>query len=432
MKRLSRIFLGGLLLWCWTSAAHAVLTIEITKGVDSALPIAVVPFGWQGAGAPAEDVAQVIAADLQRSGRFAPVPEKDLLSRPVDASQVNFRDWRLLNVENLVIGKVTATGAGYNIQFQLFDVFRGVSLTGYSMRTGPTGLRWAAHQIADIIYETLTGQPGAFATRIAYITAIGARNGERTYSLLIADSDGMNEQAVVSSKQPLMSPAWSPDGKRLAYVSFENRRAGIYIQDVTTGAFEKVSSSPGINGAPNWSPDGNRLAVVLSKGGNPDIYVLDLRSKRLQQLTDNLAIDTEPAWSPDGDTIIFTSDRGGTPQLYRMAAGGGRAERLTFEGNYNARASFSGSGKRVALVHGGGRGFQIAVLDLKTKTLQVISDGSLDESPSFAPNGSMVIYASEANNRGVLKAVAVDGGVTQRLSVAVGDAREPAWSPFLP
>ena len=427
LQRLCVVWGLGLLLAAGN--AGAALTIEITQGVEGAVPVAVVPFGPGGVSLPV-DVAGVIAADLQRSGRFAPVARDDLIARPYEASQVNFRDWRLVKADNLIIGKVTPFGAGYTVQFQLFDVFRGVQLSGYSMRSGAADLRRTAHQIADMIYETLTGEPGAFATRIAYITVTDVAAGKRRYSLEVADSDGYNPRPVVQSMQPLMSPSWSPDGTRLAYVSFETKRPRIYTQELHSGKRQLIASFSGINGAPAWSPDGSKMALVLSKDGNPEIYVMDLASKRLRRLTDSLGIDTEPAWSPDGRTIIFTSDRGGTPQIYRMSADGGRAARLTFEGAYNARASFSADGHTIAMVHGENNRYRIAVLDLQNGAMQVLTDGRLDESPSFAPNGRMIIYATEERNRGVLAAVSVDGRVKQRLSAREGDAREPVWAPI--
>jgi len=411
--------------------AQAILTIEITQGVAGALPIAVVPFGWQGPQQEAPvDIGAVIAADLQRSGRFAPLPRSDMLSLPQQSAQVDFRDWRILGTESLVIGRVRALESGYQVQFQLYDVFRQTQLTGYSIRAGGDDLRRAAHQIADMIYETLLGEPGAFATRIAYVTELRARDGTRRYSLQVADADGYNARTVLNSRQPLMSPAWSPDGRRLAYVSFETGYPAIYAQDVASGHRELLSAQRGINGAPAWSPDGTRLALVLSKDGSPDIYILNLADKKLTRITRNFAIDTEPAWEPNGRAIVFTSDRGGGPQLYRVALDSGREERLTFEGVYNARASFSPDGKMIAMVNGDGNNFRIAVMELATGAVQVLTDTKLDESPSFAPNGSMIIYATEERGRGLLSAVSVDGRVHQRLFLEEGDAGEPAWSPY--
>jgi TolB protein len=411
--------------------ANAILNIEITQGVESALPIAIVPFGWDGpaSAAPAVDIAAVISADLRRSGIFSPLPDRDFLARPRDASQVRFRDWSILGAANLVIGRVSEQGGGYSIQFQLFDVFKGVQLTGYSVRSSKEDLRRTAHQISDIIFETITGTPGAFATRIAYVTASRGGDGTR-YSLLVADADGYDPRPVLNSRQPILSPSWSPDGSRLTYVTFENGAPQIFLQEIATGQRQRLSAFKGLNGAPAWSPDGKELALVLSKDGNPEIYIMNLATQNLRRITDSFAIDTEPAWSPDGRTIVFTSDRGGRPQLYRVSSRGGEAQRLTFEGNYNARAAFSPDGRMVAMVHAEGGKYRVAVLELESRTLRVLTDGALDESPSFAPNGSMIIYATEDRNRGVLAAVSVDGRVHQRLSEQRGDAREPAWSPF--
>jgi TolB protein len=411
--------------------AGAALTIEITQGMDGAVPIAVVPFDTSSNRyTPAQDVAAIIAADLARSGRFAPVPEQNLIARPVELSQVRFQDWRTLGVENLVIGTVEPAGGDqYRVQFRLLDVFRGRQITGYSLPATPDRLRHVAHRISDIIYEALTGQPGAFATRIAYVISEKV-NGEKVFRLQLADSDGYNPNTLLSTAQPLMSPAWSPDGRQLAYVSFEKRRAAVFIQDVATGKRDELSAFAGINGAPAWSPDGRSMAVTLSRDGNPEIYSMRLSDRQLKRLTSGASIDTEPVWTPDGSSIVFTSDRGGSPQLYQMPATGGTARRLTFEGNYNASANIAPDGKSLAMVHGEGGRYQIAVQDLDNGLLRVLSEGRLDESPSFAPNGSMIIYATEAGHRGVLAAVSSDGRFRQQFSLLQGDVREPVWSPI--
>ncbi len=421
-----------LLVFLAAGSANAALTIEITKGQQGALPIAVIPFGWQGAAPyPPQNVAAIIANDLTISGRFSPLAEKDLLARPTDGQQINFRDWRLLGAPNIVVGSVVAVGERYRVQFQLFDVYREVQQVGFSFEASAEDLRRLAHGISDIIYETLTGERGAFATRIAYVTAKNSPEGPM-YSLFVADVDGHGAQLIVRSRHPLMSPDWSPDGNRLAYVSFENGRSMIYVQNVQTGARERISAFKGINGAPAWSPDGSRLAMSLSRDGNSEIYLMHLGSKRLQRLTHHYAIDTEPTWSPDGEWIAFTSDRGGKPQIYRISVRGGKAERLTYDGRQNLKPAYSPDGKRLAMIRGDGGRYRVAVMELANKMTQILTDARLDESPSFAPNGSMVIYATEFMGRGVLSAVSVDGRVQQRIGLQEGgDAREPAWGPFL-
>ncbi|WP_420812605.1 Tol-Pal system beta propeller repeat protein TolB [Nitrosococcus wardiae] len=422
------------ILWLWillvpTQNISAVLTIEITGGTEAALPIAIVPFGSQG-GIPPEDVAAVVAADLARSGRFAPLPEKDLLSRPHRASEVKFPDWRRLGSEGLVIGEVTHLGADrYEVRFQLFDIYKAEQLVGRRYQVPATGLRHLAHQIADLIYETLTGEKGAFTTRIAFVTVSKAVDGAKEYSLQVADVDGHNPHTILQSKEPIMSPVWSPDGAKLAYVSFERKRSEVIVQELRTGQRQSVASFPGINSAPDWSPDGRKLALVLSKEGNPEIYILDLATGRLTRLTHNASIDTEPTWAPDGRSIVFTSDRGGRPQLYQVSASGGQAQRLTFDGTYNASASFAPDGRRLALVHGDKGQFHIAVLDLTSKDLQVLTQTQMDESPSFAPNGRMILYATSGSQGGALAAVSTDGRVRHRLAQKGDEVREPAWSP---
>ena len=412
--------------------SEEILTIRITRSVEGAEPIAVVPFGWSGTGEQPERLARIVADDLARAGRYVPVPYADLPSRPAHASEVEFSDWRILGAANLVIGRVAEPQPGsYQITFRLFDVFRARQIAGFEFPTVARGeLRRVAHRISDIIYEALTGERGAFDTRIAYITERRDQNGDRHYSLRIADSDGHNPFTILDSSQPVLSPAWSPDGQRLAYVSFEQREPRIFIQDLSTGERTLVTSFPGLNGAPAWSPDGERLALTLSKDGNPEVYILDLASRRLRRVTLNSSIDTEPVWSPDGSTLAFTSDRSGRAQIYTVDVAGGKPIRLTFEGKYNARPRYSPDGSKLAFVHQQDYEFRIAVLDFESGDLRVLTETELDESPSFAPNGSMILYATIHNGISTLAAVSTDGRMRQQLRVQQGAVREPAWSPY--
>jgi TolB protein len=416
----------------WSFSAHAVLTIEITRGVDTGTPIAIVPFSWEGPVKPGQNVSDIVEADLARSGRFAVLPRKDFISMPHEDKDVVIKDWRILKAEALVIGSVRLAAPGkFQVQFRLFDVFKDTQIAGFRYNVSADLLRSVAHQISDIIYEKITGEPGAFSTRIAYVTREEPPRGlPPVYKLQVADSDGFNAQTVVRSAEPLMSPAWSPDGNRLGYVSFEDKRSKVYVQNLTDGRRELLAEFTGINSAPAWSPDGTRLALTLSRDGNAEIYVMLLNSRALKRLTFDPAIDTEPSWSPDGRDIIFTSDRAGSPQIYRMNASGGSAERLTFDGDYNARASYAADGKSITFVSRSQGAFRIAVMRLDNKTQQVLTDTSLDESPSFAPNGRMIIYATEVRGRGVLASVSADGRVRQLFKFEEGDIREPAWSPY--
>ncbi len=415
-----------------TAPARAQLEFEITDFVGKRTPVAVVPFGWEGEGPAAPfDIDDVIAADLNRSGRFRPIPEGDMLQKPVASVEIDFDDWSILAVEAVVIGKITQTGANaYSVQFQAFDVFKREQLVGYRMPASRGTMRRVAHRAADMIYEKLTGIPGVFGTKVAYVRAEG-RDDVRNYSLVVSDMDGENQFTIMESTDPIMSPAWSPDSRQLAYVSFEGDVSTIFVQTLRTGNRIKVSSRAGINGAPAFSPDGRKLVLTLGGvDGNLDIHVLDLRTRDLKRLTTNRSIDTEGTWSPDGETIYFTSDRGGSPQIYRIGVDGGSPQRVTFEGSYNARPRLSPDGSRLALVTLDRGNYRIAVLDLDDGDLLVLSTGRQDESPSFAPNSDSLIYATRQGRDGVLEMVSADGLVRQRLGSGSGDIREPVWSPF--
>jgi len=412
--------------------ARAELIVEITQGAGSRTPVAVVPFAWVGTspGMPL-DVAEVIGADLTRSGRFAPIPERDMLQKPTAGADMDFDDWSILGVEAVVIGRVEQTGDNaYTVQFQLFDVFRRRQLVGYRMPASRGTMRRVAHRAADMIYEKLTGIKGVFGTKVAYVTAEQQGNG-KLFKLVVADQDGENEHTIMESTDPIMSPAWSPDSRRLAYVSFEGNKSSVFVQTLRTGNRQRVSSKPGINGAPAFSPDGRKLVLTLGGvDGNLDIHILDISSRETKRLTTHRAIDTEGSWSPDGRFIYFTSDRSGGPQIYRVSVNGGTPERITFEGSYNARPRLSPDGSRLAMVHNDRGDFRIAIMNVERRDLLIVSVGRQDESPSFAPNSDTLIYATRQGRNGVLESVSADGLIRQRLASGRVDVREPVWSPF--
>ena len=410
------------------------LSIEITKGVAATAPIAVVPFGWQSAAVPEPtvDIARVIEANLERSGRFAALNRDNMATQPTTSRAVNFNDWRALKVDYMVVGSVQETAnAQYLVRAQLLSVLNGQQLGDMRYTVATADLRRSAHQITDAIYAQLTGERSAFDTRIAYVSAATTAN-QPPYQLYVADADGYNARPILRSASPIMSPAWSPDGQQIAYVSFENRRSQVYIQQLLSGERERISDFDGINGAPAWSPDGRRLALTLSRQGSPDIYLYEINSRRFTQLTINTAIDTEPTWAPDASHILFTSDRGGRPQLYKIPLTGGTAQRVTYQGDYNARGVYSPDGKYIAMIHGRGSRYRIAMMETATGNIRVLTDGALDESPSFAPNGRILLYATAVGDRGVLSVASVDGSYQQRLTSSEGNIREPAWSPYNP
>ncbi|MBA4502012.1 Tol-Pal system beta propeller repeat protein TolB [Marinobacterium marinum] len=426
---------AGLLVMLLSMMARAELVVEVTQGVEAPTAIAVVPFGNETGSALSEDVAAIVQQDLQRSGFFQPMARENMLGFPVQQSELYYRDWRIAKMDYVVIGRAVSVGANdISVRFELYDVLREQSLLSEQVTITRDNLRDGAHFIADRLFERLTGLQGAFSTRIVYVTAEQLAPGKQRFRLQLADWDGARARTILESSEPIMSPVWSMDGSKLAYVSFETGKPAIYVQYLATGRRERIQSFPGLNGAPAWSPDGSQLALVLSRDGNPEIYILDLQSRQLQRVTRHYGIDTEPSWAPDGQSLIFTSDRGGQPQIYRLELANRKLERLTFEGNYNSSGRLTQDGRFLAMVHrsgGGGNGFDVAVQDLKTGRLDVLTRSGMVESPSIAPNGSVVIYATQEGTRGVLAAVSLDGRVQFRMPAVSGDVREPAWSPYL-
>jgi TolB protein len=413
--------------------AHAEFVVEITRGQAEAIPIAIVPFASAAVSAGTFDVAQLVSDDLARSGRFKPMDRQDLLEEPHNGAAIAFDDWRRLNNDYILVGTMSAQGPDrFNIVFELYNVLNHQRLLGYQIGTNLAGLRLASHQIADMVFEKIIGVRGAFATHIAYIAVLG-HLPKKTYQLIVADADGANPRVVMQSGEPLMSPAWSPDGQRLAYVSFEQRLSSVYVQVLKTGERQRVSARAGVNQAPAWSPDGKKLALTLStRDGNLDVYVLDLATQALTRITDDPSIDTEAQWSKDGQSLYFTSDRAGGPQIYRIGlAKGDRPRRLTFQGAYNARPRLSPDESQLAFVTQEDGAYRIAVMDLLGHNeMQVLTKGRFDVSPSYAPNGAVIIYASRDRGRGVLALVSADGRVQQRLISSEAELQEPAWAPF--
>lgn len=431
MNTLIRLAMLGLLLLAGVARANDPLVIS--SGTDRAIPIAVVPFGGQGGALP-EDMAAIIGNDLRNSGYFEPIPAQNMISRPSQAGEIIYRDWKALGAQYLLIGSVVPGGAGLQVQYALFNVTTEQQMLAGSVGGSTAQLRDMAHFIADQSFEKLTGIKGAFSTRLLYVTAERFGPNNTRYTLQRSDYDGARAVTLLQSREPILSPSFAPDGRRIAYVSFEQRRPRIFIQHIDTGRREQVTDFEGLNGAPAWSPDGTRLAFVLSRDGNPEIYVMDVASRQIRRVTSHLAIDTEPFWGKDGQTLYFTSDRGGRPQIYRTNINGGSAERVTFIGNYNANPKLSADEKTLVMVHrqDGFTVFRVAAQDLQRGTLRVLSaQTSLDESPTVAPNGVMLIYATRQQGRGVLMLVSTNGRVRLPLPVAQGEVREPSWSPYL-
>ncbi|EPB1235760.1 Tol-Pal system beta propeller repeat protein TolB [Pseudomonas aeruginosa] len=431
MSTLIRIALFALALVA--GAAQAADPLVISSGNDRAIPIAVVPFGFQGGNVLPEDMSNIIGNDLRNSGYFEPLPRQNMISQPAQASEVIFRDWKAVGVNYVMVGNIVPAGGRLQVQYALFDVGTEQQVLTGSVTGSTDQLRDMSHYIADQSFEKLTGIKGAFSTKMLYVTAERFSVDNTRYTLQRSDYDGARPVTLLQSREPIVSPRFSPDGRRIAYVSFEQKRPRIFIQYVDTGRREQITNFEGLNGAPAFSPDGNRLAFVLSRDGNPEIYVMDLGSRALRRLTNNLAIDTEPFWGKDGSTLYFTSDRGGKPQIYKMNVNSGAVDRVTFIGNYNANPKLSADEKTLVMVHRqqGYTNFQIATQDLQRGNLRVLSNTTLDDSPTVAPNGTMLIYATRQQDRGVLMLVSINGRVRIPLPTAQGDVREPSWSPYL-
>ncbi len=429
MSILRRIVLAGLVVLAGT--VQAADPLVISSGNNRATPVAVVPFAAP-AGTPGEDVAAIIGNDLRNSGFFEPVPRQNLLGQPSQPSEVVFRDWQGIGVQYVLVGSIAPAGGRLQVQFALLNVASQQSVLDGSVTGSPDQLRDMAHHISDQAFEKLTGIRGAFSTRLLYVVAEQAGAGNTRYTLRRSDYDGARPVTLLQSREPILSPSYAPDGRRIAYVSFEQRRPRIFIQHVDTGHREQVTNFEGLNGAPAWSPDGSRLVFVLSRDGNPEIYVMDLGSRQVRRVTSSASIDTEPFWGKNGQTIYFTSDRAGKPQIYKVNIASGATERVTFTGNYNANPKLSADEKTLVMVHrqDGYAIFRVAAQDLQRGTVKILSETSLDESPTVAPNGTMLIYATQQQGRGVLVLASLNGRVRVPLPSVQGEIREPSWSPL--
>ncbi|MDP3813908.1 Tol-Pal system beta propeller repeat protein TolB [Pseudomonas sp.] len=431
MNTLMRVVLLGLTML--VGSVQAADPLVISSGTDRATPIAVVPFGWQGGSVLPEDMAEIIGNDLRNSGVFEPISRQNMISLPTQAGEVIYRDWQALGAQYVLVGSVVPNGGRLQVQFGLFNVATQQQVLTGSVGGGVDQLRDMAHHIADLSFEKLTGVKGAFSTRMLYVTAERFSVNNTRYTLQRSDYDGARAVTLLQSREPILSPSFAPDGRRIAYVSFEQKRPRIFVQHIDTGRREQISNFEGLNGAPAWSPDGNRLAFVLSRDGNPEIYVMDMGSRQMRRVTNQGSIDTEPFWGKDGQTLYFTSDRSGKPQIYKTNINSGSVERVTFVGNYNANPKLSADEKTLVMIHrqDGYTVFKVAAQDLQRGNLRILSDTSLDESPTVAPNGTMVIYATRQQGRGVLVLASTNGRVRLPLPTAQGEVREPSWSPYL-
>ena len=431
MKQALRVTLGFFVL-LWAAMLHAEVRIEITQGVNTARPIGVVPFKWAGSGAAPEDVGGIVSADLRNSGKFNPIDRSRLPQQPTSAQEVQPAAWSALGIDAVVVGQVTSNPDGsYQVAYQLVDTggAPGTVLAQNSYKVTKQWLRYAAHTASDEVFEKLTGVKGAFRTRIAYV--VQTNGGQFPYELRVSDYDGFNQFVVHRSPQPLMSPAWSPDGSKVAYVTFESGKSALVVQTLSNGAIRQVASFPRHNGAPAFSPDGTKLAFALSKTGSLNLYVMDLASGQTRQITDGRYNSTEPSWFPDSQTLAYTSDQAGAPQIYKIGINGGAPQRITCEGSQNQDADVSADGKTMVMISSAGGAQHVAKQDLVTGAVQTLTSTFLDESPSLAPNGTMVIYSSTQGMGSVLQLVSTDGRFKARLPATDGQVKSPAWSPYL-
>ncbi|MDO6440520.1 Tol-Pal system beta propeller repeat protein TolB [Marinobacter sp. 2_MG-2023] len=424
------MFAALVLMLVVVTSAQAELLIRVTEGADSAIPVSVVPFAENGSMPAGDKVSSIVQADLAMSGEFRPLPPEKMLSLPSKRSDVYFRDWRLLGQRYVLVGELTRNGDRVQARYELFDVNREERILGETAAAPASNMRSLAHHISDKVYESITGVPGAFSTKLAYVT-LDRASGEPRYRLQVSDIDGKRARIRLESKEPILSPAWSPDGKKLAYVSFETGKPVIFVHEIGSGERSKVADFPGLNSAPAWSADGQSLLMTLSKDGNAEIYQMNLQSRKTTKLTNHWAIDTEAAWDSSGDGIFFTSDRSGGPQIYYMAKPGAEPRRITFGSRYNARPRPDASGNYVYYVHQRDRAFTIARTNLKNDEETVLTRTGSDESPSVSPNGRMLIYATKQSGESVLTVISADGGAAYSLPASEGDVRDPAWGPIV-
>ncbi|SFR40518.1 TolB protein [Marinobacter gudaonensis] len=412
------------------SGARAELLIRITEGAGSAIPVAVVPFAESGQMPPGDKVSSIVQSDLTMTGEFRTLPPEKMLSLPSKREDVFFRDWRLLGQRYVLVGSLTRSADRVQARYELFDVNREERILGETAAAPVSNVRSLAHHISDKVYEAITGVPGAFSTKLAYVT-LDTANGKPRYRLQVSDVDGKRARIRLESREPILSPAWSPDGEKLAYVSFETGKPVIFVHELSTGKRTKVADFPGLNSAPAWSNDGESLLMTLSKDGNAEIYRMDLATRQLTKLTNHWAIDTEASWDASGEGIFFTSDRSGGPQIYHMETPGAEPRRITFGSRYNARPRPDNEGRYVYYVHQRDRAFHIARTDLRTGEETILTRTESDESPSLAPNGRMLIYATRQNGTNVLTVISADGGAAYSLPASEGEVRDPAWGPLV-